>query len=182
MTEPNQPNNNSDGYCLLPLCSKYHRHLLKIDLVAYFVSTPKVFSIFGLKIICWGDVTENITTNCCKYCKTVTLQQSENGIHLVITFICGTVFNPHWVEMACYYQVSEIFDRNSKCTDWYNNGQIYVTNDVLYNRLYKKALLCYNIYVGHSWISDFGPISVRSLIYMPKYLLFTSIYFLRLPP
>ena len=39
---------------------------------------------------------------------------------------------------------------------------------------------CVIVYVSHFWLPDFGPISVRSLLYTPKYLLFTLAYFLRL--
>ena len=41
---------------------------------------------------------------------------------------------------------------------------------------------CVIVYVGHFWPPSFGLISVQSLIYTPKCLIFTLIYFLRLPP
>ena len=38
------------------------------------------------------------------------------------------------------------------------------------------------VYFGHGWPPNFGPTSVWSLLYTPKSLLFTPIYFLCLPP
>ena len=45
-----------------------------------------------------------------------------------------------------------------------------------------KGCQCVIVYVSHFWPPNSSPISVRSLTYMPIYLLFTAIYFLHLPP
>ena len=37
------------------------------------------------------------------------------------------------------------------------------------------------VYVGHFWPPNVGPLSVQSLIYMPISLIFTPIYFFRMP-
>ena len=52
---------------------------------------------------------------------------------------------------------------------------------LFYNIFYIKQRYCVIVYVGHFWTFDFSPISVRSLVFTMNYLIFTLIFFFRIP-
>ena len=62
----------------------------------HFTSIFKAFPIFGIKLICLGDITKEGTISCCQYFITLTFTHGNTDIKLVIIFVGIIVFSNVW--------------------------------------------------------------------------------------